>query len=42
MLGVICPGINQSIINLNKSTALLPLISLKKDKIHMVRILKKH
>ena len=28
--GVICPGINQSIINLNKSTALLPLISLKK------------
>jgi len=28
--GVICPGINQSIINLHKSTAMLPITKLKK------------
>ena len=38
--GVISPGINLSIQNLNKSTALLPILNLKKQQKIMVRTLR--
>ena len=39
--GVISPGVNLSILNLNKSTALLPILKLKNTKKFMEKILKK-